>query len=325
MTKIKSAVIGLGNMGAGFDYGQEKLELTHAKSFSKNSEFELVGACDPSEAARKKFSEAYPGVTAFASVDELMKSKQPAVVSIATPVQTHLKVFEQVSNYPVKLVLLEKPLAQNVEEAKKLEQLSKQKKIPVLVNYMRRFQPEIQKLKTEIQNGEFGKPVKGVAWYTKGALNNASHLIDLFDYVLGEVKPESATCLGAKESHELPFPDDQDIDFKATFGSTPIYFLVSDHRAYEKVEFELVFEKASIRFLNAGYTIEKRHLVTDPVFTGYTLLDEFGKTTSTDFLHYQKYVTDAALKFLKSGEPLVSTPTSALRSMEFVCRLFQGR
>ena len=40
-------------------------------------------------------------------------------------------------------------------------------------------------------NGEIQGPIKGVAWYSKGIVNNGSHLINLLEYWLGHIKDVS--------------------------------------------------------------------------------------------------------------------------------------
>ena len=46
MKKLKCAVIGCGRIGCGFDDNQSNLIKTHAGSYFKNSQTNLVALCD---------------------------------------------------------------------------------------------------------------------------------------------------------------------------------------------------------------------------------------------------------------------------------------
>jgi hypothetical protein len=75
------------------------------------------------------------------------------------------------------------------------------------VNYMRRFEPGAASLKKRIESGEFGSIFKGVAWYSKGIMNNGSHFIDLLRFWLGEVTGVDVIRPGRLWNGTDPEPD----------------------------------------------------------------------------------------------------------------------
>lgn len=94
----------------------------------------------------------------------------------------HAKVLEEVAKFKPKMVIAEKPLTATYEEAKMVFDLYKNR-IPLTVNYSRRFLKEFQDLKSEIQS--FGKFLKGTGYYGKGILHNGSHMIDILRFRSG--------------------------------------------------------------------------------------------------------------------------------------------
>ena len=86
----------------------------------------------------------------------------------------------------LKLILCEKPLSYNLNEAKEMVQICEKRGVSLYVNYMRRADPNVIEIKRRIDCGEILGPIKINAWYSKGILNNGSHLINLASYWIGD-------------------------------------------------------------------------------------------------------------------------------------------
>lgn len=128
MKKIKTAVIGVGALGK-----------HHLKWYSQIPQSQLVGFYDRDEEKRAKYSSEY-GVTAFKSIAEVAQHAE--AVSIVVPTTMHCDVAAEMIEHKVHC-LIEKPIAANLDEARKIESLAKKHKAKVTVGHIERFNPAV--------------------------------------------------------------------------------------------------------------------------------------------------------------------------------------
>ncbi len=116
MVPIKVIVIGLGNIGMGYDYYSEDSSavLTHAKAFHLHPEFELVAGCDPSNEKRELFKKKYK-VQPYPSIEDfILNSTTPDVAVVAVPSNQHKDIFLKVAQLGIKNVICEKPMGHSL-------------------------------------------------------------------------------------------------------------------------------------------------------------------------------------------------------------------
>ena len=116
--KYRAILIGLGKIGFQYDRNVDdpKIVLSHAKAISLNPNFDLIGGVDPSEENRINFQERY-GVTGFKSIEDFPPIENLSLVVIATPTINHLDTLRMVIELNPKVILIEKPIAQNLDSA----------------------------------------------------------------------------------------------------------------------------------------------------------------------------------------------------------------
>ncbi|MFY7667570.1 MAG: Gfo/Idh/MocA family protein [Crocinitomicaceae bacterium] len=127
---LKIGVIGVGHLG--------KIHVRLLKEL--NTHFELVGFYDSNEQTAKQISEEF-GISYFGSSKDLINSVD--CVDVVTPTLSH---YEHVSE-AIKMrkhVFVEKPLAETMEEAKKLVALCHEADVKVQVGHVERFNPAFQ-------------------------------------------------------------------------------------------------------------------------------------------------------------------------------------
>jgi predicted dehydrogenase len=130
--KIRAAVVGAGKMGS-----------IHAKVYSQLPESELVAIVDTDLGKAQRLAEKY-GCSAYDNCDDILKNVD--AVTIATPTVTHLnlaKIFIK-NKIPV---LIEKPLAANSREGKKIVSLARRRHTVVAVGHSERCNPVVQAIK----------------------------------------------------------------------------------------------------------------------------------------------------------------------------------
>jgi len=132
------AVVGYGVMGR-----------YHAMNYASLPGAELVAVVDP-DPDRRLSAQIELGVAAFTSVAALLADGQVDAASVATPTSLHYPVTKQLLTAGVH-VLVEKPVATRVEEARELAELSRRKSVVLQVGHITRFYGSVEKLRSEVQ------------------------------------------------------------------------------------------------------------------------------------------------------------------------------
>jgi len=320
MTVWDAAVIGLGRIGMGYDFDSSGAScvLTHASAFHIHPRFQLVGGVDTDPVKRAAFSEKF-GARSFSNVDELFGELNPFVVALAVPTTHHFDLFRQVERGSARVLVCEKPIAEHVSDARQMVEACDRRGQTILVNYMRRFEPGANSVRSLIASGELGQVYKGTVWYSKGLLNNGSHFIDLLSYWLGDATDVRLVTCGRTWGANDPEPD-----IVISFGSVNVYFLAAREECFSISEVELVGTAGKLQYRRGGASIRLWKTARDPVYSGYTALDENPITIPNDLQRYQFHVLQHLAEYLDGAAPsLPSTGATALRTLDIIDRIRQ--
>jgi predicted dehydrogenase len=195
MKKVRVALIGTGFIGG-----------YHARALVRHPEVEVVAACGRPREAAKKFAAQYgiPRVTTEAL--DLARREDVDAVVLGLPNKFH-------APYAVALlmagkdVFVEKPMALNAAEGKKIAEAARRGKRLVMSGHMWRFDTEVNYVKKAVSAGLIGDIVKtrgfGIhvnwgpaGWFTQkrlaggGALADMGvHALDTVRYIMGDPAP----------------------------------------------------------------------------------------------------------------------------------------
>jgi predicted dehydrogenase len=126
-----------------------------ARNFAALPGCELAWCCDPSEAARARWADAFPQARFTAELDDLLADDALDAVVIATPVPTHAALAERVLRAG-KHCFVEKPLAQSSAEAERVVAAARESGRTLMVGHLLVYHPGIAKLKEVADAGELG-------------------------------------------------------------------------------------------------------------------------------------------------------------------------
>lgn len=143
---MNAAVIGVGNMGR-----------HHARNYSEIEGIELVAIADVSPAIGQPIAKEY-GVKYYKNYLEMLEKEKIELVTIAVPTKFHKKVALDCIGKGIN-ILLEKPIAATVAEAKAIVKAAKEKGVKFTVGHIERFNPAVIKLKEMIDKGKIGEIV----------------------------------------------------------------------------------------------------------------------------------------------------------------------
>jgi len=180
---LKVAVIGVGNMGK-----------NHARVYSELNNCDLVAISDLDEEKGKALSERYK-CRFYKDYKEMLNNEEIDAVSIAVPTKQHKDVALDVINRKIHL-LLEKPIADNIENAEGIVDAAKENNVKLFVGHIERFNPAISKLAQIIKEDRLGKITSIVATRVGGlptqikdanvVIDLAVHDIDIINYLIGK-------------------------------------------------------------------------------------------------------------------------------------------
>lgn len=182
-------------------YGHWGTNYLRNLQFMDQVEIPLV--CDKQEAVIRKIQRHYPQVKTVSDFDSLLSDDSMDAVIIATPAMTHYELAKKTLRAG-KHVLVEKPLALKVEEAKELVDLARESRLILMVGHTFLYNPAVRKMKEYIDKGILGKIYYLQATRTHlGLIRNdvsavwdlVPHDVSIFSYLLGD-KPHKVSAVG---------------------------------------------------------------------------------------------------------------------------------
>lgn len=150
MQKLRLGLIGLGYIGK-----------VHLRSCLDIESTEVVAAADVSKKALKLAKKVGVKKT-FTDYHQLLKDNSVDAVIISLPTHLHVTCAKEAAEAG-KHILLEKPIAKNVEEGKEVVSAANNNDVTLMIGYSYRFAPVFQCLKNNIENGELGEVQTGYA------------------------------------------------------------------------------------------------------------------------------------------------------------------
>ena len=161
-------------------------------------------AVDRSDERRKFIKNKYPGIKVTDNTDLIFKDNDINAVVIATPVRSHFDLTMQALDSG-KHVLVEKPMATNIEQVRKIGKLANKKDLIAMVGHTFLFNNAVRYVKKIIDEGELGdiryiysqRVNLGRIRNDVDALwNFAPHDISIIQYWLNEPQPLDSTING---------------------------------------------------------------------------------------------------------------------------------
>ena len=203
---VRIAVAGAGLIG-----------LRHIAAIALAGGAELAAVIDPAPASAQVAAQA--GVPRFAALDDMPDGLADGII-LATPNTLHVSggLAAIARGLPV---LVEKPVAVDLAEARRLVEAGEAAAVPVLTGHHRRYNPLIAAAKSMIEAGRIGRPVSvhGMFWLVKpddyfdvdwrrrpGAgpvFMNLIHDIDLLRHLVGDVVAVQAQTANTARGHAV--------------------------------------------------------------------------------------------------------------------------
>ena len=203
---LRVLVAGCGNMGA-----------SHARSYHKMPEFEIVGLVSRGPTSRGALSKELGGLQEFSDYHAALAATKPDVVSINTYPETHAP-YARAALKAGCHVFCEKPLALTVEEAQSIVDAARTNRRKLVIGYILRVHPawirfiEIARTlgKPLVMRMNLNQQSHGPAWNIHRNLMESMspivdcgvHYVDVMCQMTG-AKPVRVSAVGARLNNEL--------------------------------------------------------------------------------------------------------------------------
>jgi len=162
MTKIKSAVIGCGRMGAFTSVSVKKyspkcwLPLNHVEALIACPNTDLVSICDLNSKVLNKVKSQYDIENQFEDYIKMLEVIKPELLCIATRAIERSNIIKDAINYGVKAVHLEKPICNSIKQLNDLSKLVNDNNIALTYGTLRRYFDIYAKAKEIAESGRLG-------------------------------------------------------------------------------------------------------------------------------------------------------------------------
>ena len=194
--KIRIAIVGCG-----------RISKNHFGSLEKHADdIELIAVCDTNLDVLNEHAEQYK-VSGYQSLEEMLKSEQLDLVALCTPSGTHTEQTVTAAEHGVH-VMTEKPMATRWNDGVRMVKACDDAGVRLFVVKQNRRNSTLQLLKRAVEEKRFGKihmvhlnvfwtrpqeyydqaKWRGTWEFDGGAfMNQASHYVDLLDWLIGPV------------------------------------------------------------------------------------------------------------------------------------------
>lgn len=312
-------IIGAGSIGAlkpyELDNKNSKYPLTWAHAVFMDNDMELIGITDEdkdkADRAGKKWDCRGLPLWGVCSNYKYIQELKPDIVIVATPDNSHFPILLDAvkGSYIPKAVIAEKPFCDSYVKAVLVEELYNERKVPLLVNYSRRFVPGIIELKLNIQASYkkyeyegLGKALNARVIYSRGIRREGSHALDLLHYFFGK-------CIDAEvyiNSIVEDLKGEKTVCTRFSFERCPqVFFSAIDGRSCYTFEIDMLFERGRVRMVdgckNIIYYIPRK----EEIYGHYsTIKEDMYTRVDTELEHSLEFALNNLKESIERGVPL---------------------
>lgn len=326
MKQYQAAIIGTGRIGflLGKDRRREQ-PAAHTAALNANKRIKLIAGCDIDGTRLALWQKENPQAKIFGHIDKLLSEISADIITVAVNEDAHLSTTLKVLNSRPRLVILEKPVALNTEEAYKIKEASDNLNVPVMINHERRFSKDYQLVKKLIEDNKLGnlQLIRGSLWSgmrvysasqeASGAyslIHDGTHLVDIVQYLLGRqlenpivsniIRDNDNSVRQAEVNYLL-----DDIGISLTFSGRCKYF---------GFDLELRFSEGRILIGNGLFQVETKK--ESPYYSGFFSLLKDKSFKPAKKSGYFSNMVQNAVDFLDNNSPLISTLDDGINTLK---------
>jgi predicted dehydrogenase len=303
LNTYRAAIVGCGRIGTGTgDPAQGRSRIkSHAEAYADLPNVELVALADPDAAALGRASDAWVVEETFADVASMLTTVKPDLLSVCAPPAEHVHILRLAIEAGVKGVLLEKPVAPDLAAAAEAMALTTGASSRVAVNYTRRYPPAYRTAIESVRGGGIGRVQQAYGVYTKGIVNNGSHMIDLLRAMLGD--PISAEALSGDGAGSDPT-----VSARLTFADgAQALMAAADGDAFNVFDLDILGTEGRISFTDLGHAVQRSGVDDTIAEHGFRQLSGLTSPEPTLLADAIRYAVEDLIESIETGRAPLCT------------------
>ncbi len=324
MEKTRVGIIGLGSIA----------QLVHLPILSKFSNVQLTGLTEINKNRLHSIGEKFLSANRYVDYKEMLASEKLDAVIITTPTNSHTQIA--IDSLKAKAnILIEKPIALNVSEAKEISAAAKKYKKIAMVGMNLRFRPDAMLMKSLINAGDLGeifyikcgwirKQSSTQKWFMKKneagggvVIDLGILLLDLALWMISDSRVESVSV--QKFNHTFKEIEDTAIGIIRLGNSKIINFEVSWklHTKIDGLSFSVHGTKgmAQLNPLQVYKFIESSSIDISPSKSGNSQ-SLYRKSYENELKHF--------IANVRTGIPVISSAEEAINRMELLEKIYKS-
>ncbi len=267
---FRSMIVGLGQIGLLYDLDEKRCKpSSHTNAYVKSEKFNVVAASDPFPERETVLHQFSPKTLFYNDTTSMLRSHEVDVISICTPPSSHFPLIKEIiSTTNTRVIFCEKPVVNNMNEARLLSDLLKESGRILIPNLSRRWNNGMQRVYELIQDKTFGSLVKINLRYTRGIMNTGSHMFDLASWFAGKIervlvidRVQTSADSDGEASYSFQFKTEHGISGFAEAFNDEFYYMF---------EIDLYLEKGKIEISESGNKIHYYRKDKHPLFSGFS-------------------------------------------------------
>ncbi|MGP1458126.1 MAG: Gfo/Idh/MocA family protein [Treponema sp.] len=336
--KYTAAIIGTGRIGftLGFDKKREQ-PASHTAALRKNKRIELIAGCDTAPERLAQWNSFVKNAFAYDSAASLFASQKPDIAVIAVNEDAHLETALAAIRARPRLIILEKPVALNMQDGKTIAEEALSYGVPVLINHERRFADDYRLAKKHIRtigkiqsvNARLDSGLRVYSPETEATgayslLHDGTHLVDAVMFLLEGADFTDALESGASDCSAPPLPLLNDIQISSIYydekqsdtvrnvsvrcaspACADINLHFSGRSRYFGFEIDVIGTEGRIKIGNGIFDVFRRG--ESKLYTGFYSLMPDQKVKRCKKTRYFSNMVQNAVDFLDGNAALGST------------------
>ncbi len=330
MEKIKLGIVGIGNMGSA--------HLSCVANGKVEGLF-VTAVCDIDGKKCQTAREKFPHLQTFSAYEEMLKNADMDAVLIATPHPFHGEMA-MAALKSGRHVMLEKPVDITVSQAKRLNEVARDRGKVFGIMFNQRTNSLFQKAKEIVAGGELGELKRSVwvvtnwyrtqSYYDSGSwratwagegggvlLNQAPHNLDLWQWICGMPSAVTAYCNVAKY-HNIEVEDEATIYTEYENGATGVFITsTGDYPGTNRLEIsgtkgKLVIENGVLKHWQL---VQNEREVCCGASEGFVGIPQEYREYPAEQESGHKGILENFVRAIREGEPLLAPGTEGIREL----------
>jgi len=323
MEKIKAAIVGLGRIASLLeeDSLREK-PCTHAGAVTDNSDCVLTSGCDTDEERRTSFAKKWQ-VPVFADAAQMLSIHKPQILVIATHPDSHYHYCRLASEMQVPVVICEKPLVDNIKEARQIARLAERGNPIIITNHERRYSQDYIRAKEILKEEKLGSLlcVRSILYMGKttrlvdALWHDGTHLADAIMFLTDTILKHRRSW-GAKLTSKSGTAWLEGLLSREKERFIPLLMEIGAGRDHLVFEIEFSCEKGRLRIGNGVFEVLES--VPSPYAEKFRSLKNTGEFFSGSTGYFANMLKDAVACVKDPRHSPVSKAVDGLKVIEYL-------